>query len=58
MASLVAVESLYKGSALRQLPDGHMIGKKTQITTAVGAVIKHNNGMVWHKFKKTSEWGI
>ncbi|KAL8926726.1 MAG: hypothetical protein Q9208_002800 [Pyrenodesmia sp. 3 TL-2023] len=56
MASRGGVESLCKGSAVRQLPDEHMTGKQTKVITAIGAIIKHPNGKLWHKFKKAVVW--
>lgn len=46
------------GSADRQLPDGYMKGKKSQIPTSIGAVVRHENGKVWHKSKKATSWGL
>ncbi|KAL8715651.1 MAG: hypothetical protein Q9225_006353 [Loekoesia sp. 1 TL-2023] len=56
MASPVLVESMAPGSARDRIPHAHMTGKESQVVTNTGAVVKHGNGFVWHKFKNLPSW--
>lgn len=57
MASPVLVESMAPGSARDRIPHSHMTGKENQLDTNTGAVVKHGNGFIWHKFKNLRSWG-
>ncbi|KAL9014495.1 MAG: hypothetical protein Q9173_000875 [Seirophora scorigena] len=58
MSSQISVQSLPKGKASRNIPDKRMVGKATQIESPAGAVIKEDDGSIWHSFKRSKIWDI
>lgn len=58
MSSPVSVESLASGNARDQIPDSQMESSGNQATTSIGAVVKQDTGVVWHKFKSEQTWGM
>ncbi|KAL8646664.1 MAG: hypothetical protein Q9210_006008 [Variospora velana] len=56
MASQISVQSLPKGRASRHIPDKRMVGKATKVDSPAGAVIKDDDGHMWHFFKRSTIW--
>ncbi|KAL9595781.1 MAG: hypothetical protein Q9219_006235 [cf. Caloplaca sp. 3 TL-2023] len=52
----MVVDSLPPGSARYVVPDAQMTQQKRPVITAIGAVIVHDNGLIWHRFEKEKIW--